>query len=139
MRDSFPHDGEYFYIRLRDTQLVLDVSGGSTESGAEIILYTKKDQDNDNQLWSMDNKQIRNKRSGLALTFGNFAANVAGDQQDANGRDTQRFEYYDYTISAEDNENLVVGILTGKDEGARVALVHRDNDSELQQWEIIPN
>ena len=43
--------------------------------------------------YSMDNKQIRNKRSGLALTFGNLAANVAGDQQDANGRETQRFEY----------------------------------------------
>lgn len=50
MRDSFP-TGTQFFIGLRDTDLVLDVEGGSHEAGAHIILYTQKQEDNDNQKW----------------------------------------------------------------------------------------
>ncbi|KAF9570441.1 hypothetical protein EC968_001777 [Mortierella alpina] len=134
MRDSFPH-GEFF-IALRDTDLVLDVSGGNADPGAPIILYTKKHQDNDNQKWIYENKQVKNKQTGLVLTFPQLAPNVVADQQHGEGRETQTFDYYDYTISARDDEDLVVGIHGAKDNGAPVALIKRDNDSDLQQWEI---
>ncbi|KAF9273311.1 hypothetical protein BGZ68_001630 [Mortierella alpina] len=136
MKDSFPTNTQFF-IGLRDTDLVLDVAGGSQEAGAHIILYTQKQEDNDNQKWVYEDNQIRNVKTGLALTFPNLTPNVAGDQQHVQGSETQKFEYYDYTISAKANEDLVVGILGAATDGARVALIPRDNDSELQQWTIL--
>lgn len=46
----FP-EGREFSIGLRDTNLVLDVQGASTEPGTPIILWTAKQQDNANQKW----------------------------------------------------------------------------------------
>ncbi|KAF9322663.1 hypothetical protein BG006_002166 [Podila minutissima] len=133
--ENFP-EGREFCIGLRDTDLVLDVQGASTEPGTPIILWTVKHEDNDNQKWYYENKQLRNKQTGLILTVPTLSANVAADQQHS-GSNTQKFEHYDYTISAVDNEDLVLGILGSPTENARLALVHRDNDSELQQWSII--
>ncbi|KAF9940748.1 hypothetical protein BGZ75_005729 [Mortierella antarctica] len=135
MRD-FPQ-GQEFFIGLRDTNLVLDVSGGNAEPGAAIILYTRKNGDNDNQRWIYENKQVRNKQTGHVLTFPNLGPHVVASQQPAENRDTQEFDYYDYTISARADEDLVVGINGAKADGAVVALIPRDNDSDLQQWEII--
>ncbi|KAG0331284.1 hypothetical protein BG000_011045 [Podila horticola] len=118
---SFP-EGREFSIGLRYTDLVLDVSAASTEPGAPIILWTAKQEDNGNQKW---------------LTSSFLNPNVAADQQHAAGNENQKFEYYDYTISAEANEDLVLGILGSSTDGARLALVPRDNDSELQQWSIL--
>ncbi|KAF9320700.1 hypothetical protein BG003_005151 [Podila horticola] len=142
---SFP-EGREFSIGLRYTDLVLDVSAASTEPGAPIILWTAKQEDNGNQKWFYENKQLRNKQTGLVLTVPQLNPNVAADQQHAAGNENQKFEYdtfewltmyYDYTISAEANEDLVLGILGSSTDGARLALVPRDNDSELQQWNIL--
>ncbi|KAG0037848.1 hypothetical protein BGZ82_001706 [Podila clonocystis] len=133
--DNFP-EGREFSISLRDTDLVLDVSAGSTEPGTPIIIWTAKQEDNANQKWYYEDKQLRNKQTGLYLTVPDLNANVAADQQHSANSDTQRFEYYDYTISAAANEDLVLGILGASSDGARLALVPRDNDSELQQWSI---
>ncbi|KAG0028140.1 hypothetical protein BGZ81_004989 [Podila clonocystis] len=169
--ENFP-EGREFSISLRDTDLVLDVSAGSTEPGTPIIIWTAKQEDNANQKWYYENKQLRNKQTGLYLTVPHLNANVAADQQHSANSDNQRFEYdtlewfktsivhvplsiylvslltkycayntvdnryYDYTISAAANEDLVLGILGNTADGARLALVPRDNDSELQQWSI---
>ncbi|KAG0343342.1 hypothetical protein BG005_002505 [Podila minutissima] len=133
--DNFP-EGRDFSIALRYTNLVLDVEGASTEPGTPIILWTSKQEDNDNQKWYYENKQLRNKQTGLILTVPGLDANVAADQQHS-GSNTQKFEHHDYTISAVDDDDLVLGILGSPTEGARLALVPRDNDSELQQWSII--
>ncbi|KAG0200826.1 hypothetical protein BGX28_006212 [Mortierella sp. GBA30] len=135
-RHSFP-EGQDFSIALRDTDLVLDVAGASTEAGTGIIVWNQKQEDNANQRWYYENKQLKNKHTGLVLSIPQLSPNVAADQQHATGSSTQRFEYDDYTISAEDNEDLVLGILGAKEAGARVALIPRDNDSWLQQWSIL--
>ncbi|CAO3572136.1 unnamed protein product [Mortierella alpina] len=134
MKD-FPHNEEFF-IALRDTDLVLDVQGGSADAGAPIILYTQKHEDNDNQKWIYENKQLKNKQTGLVLTFPNLDANVTATQNHAGGSDEQTFEYYDYTISAQAQEDLVLGINGEKKELAPITLIRRDNDSDKQQWEI---
>lgn len=135
MRDSFPNND--FSIRLRYTDYVMDASENSTEPGSEIVLWTRRDENNENQKWIYENKQIINKKTRLVLAAPQLTGNIAVDQQHSSGSDTQRFEYYDYTISASANEDLVLGIVGSVAEGVRVALVPRDNDSELQQWEII--
>lgn len=42
---------------------------------------------------SYEDNQVRNVKTGLALTFPDLAPNVAGDQQHVQGSETQRFEY----------------------------------------------
>ncbi|KAF9918334.1 hypothetical protein FBU30_000269 [Linnemannia zychae] len=134
MRKDFPSGN--FFIKLRDTDLVIDVSEGSKDPGANIILWTQRDTDNDNQKWYYENGQIRNVKSGLVLAAPQLDRNVTILQDNMEGREGQRYDYYDYTISAKEDEDLVFGILTSPSEGARVTLIRRDNDSELQQWSI---
>ncbi|KAF9164870.1 hypothetical protein DFQ27_007459 [Actinomortierella ambigua] len=136
MMEHFPH-GEFF-VALRESDLVLDVNGASDDVGADIILYTQKDGDNANQRWTWDNenKSLRNVQSGHVLSFHAVAA-LTPARQDRLFEDakTQRFEYYDYTISTHADEDLVLGA-PSKELGAVVALVPRDNDDWNQMWEI---
>ncbi|KAF9093818.1 hypothetical protein BGX27_001553 [Mortierella sp. AM989] len=137
MMEQFPPNRE-FGIRLRDTNFVLDVNNSGTEPGTTIILWNARDEDNDNQKWICENKNIvRNKKTGLVLSVPGLTPNVQFDTQDVTGEENQRFEYYDYTISAQTNDNLVLGVAGTAVEGGRVSLIERNNDSKLQQWEII--
>ncbi|KAF8982407.1 hypothetical protein CPC16_000076 [Podila verticillata] len=133
---SFP-EGREFSIGLRDTNLVLDVQAGSGEPGTPIILWTAKNEDNANQKWIYDDKQLRNKQTGLVLSVPRLHAFETADQQFPTGGSNQKFEYYDHTISAEHDDSLVLGIVTRDAEGERLALINRDDDSPLQQWTII--
>lgn len=46
--------GKYFYIRSRLNGMVLDIKDGTPDPGTEIIMWEKKDEDCDNQLWFED-------------------------------------------------------------------------------------
>ncbi|KAF9214912.1 hypothetical protein BGZ59_002724 [Podila verticillata] len=136
---SFP-EGREFSIGLRENNnLVLDVQAGSNEPGTPIILWTAKNEDNANQKWTYDDneKQLRNKKTGLVLSVPSLNRNVTANQQYSTGESNQKFEYYEHTISITDEEDLVLGILTEGADGSPLALVDRDDDSPLQQWSII--
>ncbi|KAK3823883.1 MAG: ricin B lectin domain-containing protein [Linnemannia elongata] len=133
---SFPHGP--FQIQLRDENLVLDVKEGGVNPGAEIIVWpSRRDAvDNDNQKWVYENGQIKNVKSGLVLTAGGFNHGVNVAQFPGQESNEQRYDYYDYTISAKEDEDLVIGV-TSKSEGSSVSLVRRDNDDFKQMWEIV--
>ncbi|KAF9429876.1 hypothetical protein BGZ94_009138 [Podila epigama] len=135
MREQFPKDQEFF-IRLRDTDYVIDVSGGHADPGTAILLYTQKPEDNENQKWIYEDKQLKNKQTGLVLTFPELRPHLVASHH-GQGEAAQKFDYYDYTISNRDNEDLVIGINGAKADNAPIALIPRDNDSDLQQWEIV--
>ena len=42
---------EAFICSCLGKDLVIDVKGGNKDAGAEVIVYTKRDYDNDNQQW----------------------------------------------------------------------------------------
>ncbi|KAF9008562.1 hypothetical protein BGZ52_007982, partial [Haplosporangium bisporale] len=96
-------------------------------------------EDNANQKWTYDDneKQLRNKKTGLVLSVPSLNRNVTANQQYSTGESNQKFEYYEHTISITDEEDLVLGILTEGADGSPLALVDRDDDSPLQQWSII--
>ena len=59
----------YFFIRSQLSGLVLDIRGGSTEPGAQVIMWSRKDDPSDNQLWYLDsNNVIRSKLNNTALS-----------------------------------------------------------------------
>ncbi|KAG0080142.1 hypothetical protein BGZ90_000496 [Linnemannia elongata] len=128
-----------FQIQLRDENLVIDVKQGSVDSGAEIIVWPSRrhESDNDNQKWVYEDGQIKNLKSGLVLTAGGLNPGVSIAQVHPQGSDAQRYDYYDYTISAKEDEDLVIGV-NAKAEGSTVSLVRRDNDDFKQMWEIVP-
>jgi len=133
---SFPRGP--FQIKLRDEDLVLDVKQGVVDPGAEIILWHSRrhESDNENQKWVYEDGQIKNLKSGLVLTAGGFNPGVRVAQFPGQRSDTQRYEYDDYTISAKEDEDLVIGV-TSTSEGSNVSLVRRDNDDFKQMWEFI--
>ncbi|KAG0284956.1 hypothetical protein BGZ96_010723 [Linnemannia gamsii] len=134
MKD-FPENDDFF-IGLRYTDFVLDAAQNSLEPGSQIVLWTRRNEDNENQKWRYENKMLRNVKTGLVLSARELNGNVAVDQQHGSESETQRFEYYDHTISVNDHDHLVLGSMV-KSEGTQIALVPRDNDSVLQQWVII--
>ncbi|KAG0373963.1 hypothetical protein BGX24_011024 [Mortierella sp. AD032] len=133
---SFPSGP--FQIQLRDENLVLDVKEGSVDSGAEIILWSSRrhEDDNENQKWVYEDGQIKNLKSGLVLTAGGLNPGLSVAQFPAQGSDAQRYDYYDYTISSKEDEDLVIGV-NSKNEGSAVSLLRRDNDDFKQMWEIV--
>ncbi|KUO00064.1 RICIN domain-containing protein [Streptomyces caeruleatus] len=63
--NGFPEG--YFFIRNAASGLALDVDGGSTEPGASVILWPRKADGYDNQLWKYDQGFLVNKASGLVV------------------------------------------------------------------------
>lgn len=133
---SFPRGP--FQIKLRDQDAVLDVKLGTVEPGAEVIIWhNRRDEaDCDNQKWVYEDGQIKNLKSGLALTASGFNSGAGFAQHVSERRETQCYDYDDYTISAKEDEDLVIGV-TSKTAGSVVSLVRRDNDDFKQMWEIV--
>ena len=61
--------GKYFFITSEMNDLVLDIRGGSHDSGTQIITWPKKDGECANQLWYADHSTgtIRSKMHDLCL------------------------------------------------------------------------
>ncbi|KAF9167988.1 hypothetical protein BGX20_011445 [Mortierella sp. AD010] len=133
-RKEFPKSG-HFSIRLRYTDLVIDVKEGSPEPGAQIFLWKAKSEHNDNQNY-VDGR-LQNKKTGLVMNLPNLETFSIVDQQNVQDSTVQKFEYYDYTISVEHKDGLVLGVVGEKAPTAPIALIKRDDDSDLQQWEIV--
>jgi len=62
-------EGRYFFIRSRMSSKVLDVKGNGMDPGTEVVMWTKKDENNDNQLWYEDHVTgtIRSKMNDMCL------------------------------------------------------------------------
>ncbi|EIE86504.1 hypothetical protein G6F46_007824 [Rhizopus delemar] len=137
-----------FFIVSQLNGRVLDVAGGSTENAAKIVVWSKKDSDNDNQLWVYRDGYFANVKSGKVLDVkGNKiekdahiiqydAQEVSDDHKnqtwtiDGNG--------FIHTFASKD---LVLDIKGGKDEdGAEVILYEKKQGSVAanQQWQLIP-
>ena len=59
----------FFFIRSKLSNKVLNVQGNSKDPGADVVLWTKKDEDNDNQIWYKDHVTgtIRCKANKMCL------------------------------------------------------------------------
>ncbi|KAF9378082.1 hypothetical protein BGX21_003000 [Mortierella sp. AD011] len=81
--------------------------------------------------------RLQNKKTGLVMNLPNLETFSIVDQQNVQDSTVQKFEYYDYTISVEHKDGLVLGVVGEKAPTAPIALIKRDDDSDLQQWEIV--
>ncbi|KAI9274583.1 ricin B lectin domain-containing protein [Phascolomyces articulosus] len=141
---GFPVEG-YFYIKSQTSNLVLDIDDGKTDPGANLIVYSQKDhdaEDNDNQLWRYDDGFLTNKKSGLVLDVSGGDLKADKDIVQYGRKLTmtgnQRFGLRDGFIYARADPRLVLDIKGGESsEGTQVLLYKRkENDNDNQQWTI---
>ncbi|KAL1927603.1 hypothetical protein VTP01DRAFT_3840 [Rhizomucor pusillus] len=138
----------WFFIQSRcPHKMVLDVQGDSLKATAKIVVWPKKSQNYDNQLWMYDNGYIINKCSGLVLDVA--GGELTSDKQmiqykrkmieDAHN---QRWYYReDGFIHPQVDPNLVLDIRGNwQKEGTVVLLYERKyTDNENQLWDLIPH
>jgi len=135
----------YYQIVNRNSGLVMDVSGGSTNAGAQVIQWTNHS--GFNQQWALvpdgANYQIKNRNSGLVLdVFGgstNAGANVI-QWTNHNGLNQQWFLVPDggYDVIVNVNSFLVADVSGASiNAGAHVIQWPFHNGSN-QQWELVP-
>ncbi|KAI8374464.1 ricin B lectin domain-containing protein [Radiomyces spectabilis] len=146
--------------------MVLDVSWDSVKSNAKVIVWPKKDTDNDNQLWTYDNGYIINKNSGLGkvmllglwkyvlLTYCfralllSSVGYTGGDKQVIQYKrkmieDAQNQRWYyreDGFIYPQVDPNLVLDIRGNWTKPGTVVLLYerKYQDNENQLWDLIP-
>ncbi|KAM3558523.1 hypothetical protein ARSEF4850_004560 [Beauveria asiatica] len=127
---SFP-DGD-FILRNRASGRVLDAANMSTDPGSAVIVYDRKDDDdNTNQLWRFENCQLINRYSGLAITFNDLASESTATQEEPNGGEGQRFDYDGGYICLADNRDMCIGAWDSD-----VKLVHRDDYDNARLWDL---
>ncbi|CDH49546.1 hypothetical protein RO3G_02323 [Lichtheimia corymbifera JMRC:FSU:9682] len=127
--------------------MVLDVAWDSLKANAKIIVWPRKKQDYDNQLWMYDHGYLINKNSGLVL-------DVAGgiletDKQMIQYRrkmledaHNQRWYYReDGFIYPQVDPNLVLDIRGNWTKPGTVVLLYerKYSDNENQLWDLIPD
>ncbi|KAI8372897.1 ricin B lectin domain-containing protein [Radiomyces spectabilis] len=140
---GFP-ENTYFYIRSRQNGSCLDVYNGETSADTSIIIWPKKENDNDNQLWRFEDGFLINKKSNLVMDVrgGDLKSDKPVVQYDRKltQAHNQRWGYRDGFIYVLADPRLVLDIKGGKDkDGTKVILyLRKDTENDNQQWTIEP-
>lgn len=138
---SMMDDGVY-YIKNRDVNFALDVSGGSAYSGANVQLYSLNKTDAQKWLVSHDSKgyvSFKNVNSGMYLTAtgsGN-GANV-NQQSQSNGYNQKWIIAFDSNqnikLVSGLNSKLVIDVSGGKISNGSNIQLYTSNNSAAQKW-----
>ncbi|KAI9269245.1 ricin B lectin domain-containing protein [Phascolomyces articulosus] len=137
----------WFYIQSKCShKMVLDVTLDSIKSAAKIVVYPKKENDNDNQLWKYDSGYLINKNSGLVLDVqGGVLENdkqvIQYKRKMIEDAQNQRWYYReDGFIYPQVNPNLVLDIRGNWTKPGTVVLLYnrKYSDNENQLWDLIP-
>ncbi|KAI9319141.1 ricin B lectin domain-containing protein [Dichotomocladium elegans] len=125
--------------------MCLDVAWDSRKENAKVIVWPKKIDDNENQLWAYDNGYLISKNSGLVI---DVAGALESDKQIIQHRrkmieDAQNQRWYyreDGFIYPQVNPNLVLDIRGNWSKpGSPVLLYERKYaDNENQLWDLVP-
>lgn len=145
-RDVLP-DGVYTIASAKNSNYVLDVSGGSVSRGANIQLYSYNDTPAQQFRVSHDSQgyvTFTSVKSGKVLDIsGGTVKNSANIQQwDSNGTEAQKWivkrSGNAYTIVSGKNTNYVLDLSSGKVNKGQNIQLYADNGSAAQQWYIEP-
>ncbi|KAI7847314.1 ricin B lectin domain-containing protein [Circinella umbellata] len=137
----------WFYIQSKCShQMVLDVALDSIKSTAKIVVWPKKESDNDNQLWMYDHGYLINKNSGLVLDIqGGVLENdkqvIQYKRKMIEDAQNQRWYYReDGFIYPQVNPNLVLDIRGNWTKPGTVVLLYnrKYSDNENQLWDLVP-
>ena len=140
-------DGVYTIASAKNSNYVLDVSGGSVSRGANIQLYSYNDTPAQQFRVSHDSQgyvTFTSVKSGKVLDIsGGTVKNSANIQQwDSNGTEAQKWIVKRtgnaYTIVSGKNTNYVLDLSSGKVNKGQNIQLYADNGTAAQQWYIEP-
>lgn len=140
-------DGVYTIATSKNSNYVLDVSGGSLSRGANIQLYSYNDTPAQTFRVSHDAKGyviFTSVKSGKVLDIsGGTVKNSANIQQwDSNGTEAQKWIVKKmgnkYTIASGKKNGYVLDLSSGKVNNGQNIQLYEDNNSAAQQWYIEP-
>ncbi|KAH8548202.1 ricin B lectin domain-containing protein [Umbelopsis sp. PMI_123] len=133
----------FFYIKSqRYSALTMDVDDGSMLKDANILVWSKKDVDNVNQLWAYDDGFLVNKKSGLVIDIrgGDVKAGKSIIQYVRKGvrARNQEWRFIDGYICPASNERLALDLeSTNASPGTNVILASRNMQRPSQQWALV--
>ncbi|KAI7886510.1 ricin B-like lectin [Lichtheimia hyalospora FSU 10163] len=138
----------WFFIQSKCAhKMVIDVAMDSHKDSAKIVVWPKKEQNFDNQLWMYDSGYIINKNSGLVLDV--LGGVLENDKQIIQYRrkmveDAQNQRWYyreDGFLYPQVNPNLVLDIRGNWTKPGTVVLLYdrKFSDNENQLWDLIPH
>ena len=140
-------DGVYTIASAKNSNFVLDVSGGSVSRGANIQLYSYNDTPAQQFRVSHDAQgyvTFTSVKSGKVLDISSGTVkNSANIQQwDSNGTEAQKWIVKRtgnaYTIVSGKNINYVLDLSSGKVNKGQNIQLYADNGTAAQQWYIEP-
>ncbi|ELT91655.1 hypothetical protein CAPTEDRAFT_166761 [Capitella teleta] len=130
--DLIPETPRYFWIESRMNGKVLDVAGDNHEEGADVIMFGKKDEASDNQLWFEDPAgNIRSKMNGFHLDTSD------GSLKTSNGHDEESEHFWLFSgeqIANFHNRNQVLDIAEGCDDDCAKVCAWDCHGESNQQW-----
>ncbi|RAM52797.1 MAG: hypothetical protein C6Y22_04070 [Hapalosiphonaceae cyanobacterium JJU2] len=127
---------EYFLIRSRLNNLVLDISGANPEPGTNVILYTTDRRSNHHQQWTINEQGVITSRlNGLALDIERSILRNRAITSQLTGAETQRWIITDegVIINQSNGFALEAGIIL-----LPVNLSPIQEGQLNQQWEFVP-
>jgi len=135
----------YYQIVNRNSGLVMDVSGGGTNAGAQVIQWTNHS--GLNQQWSLvpdgANYQIVNRNSHLVLDVSGGGTNAGANViqwTNHNGLNQQWYLMPDggYDLIYNVNSNLVMDVFGGGTNAGAHVIQWTNHNGLNQQWELVP-
>jgi hypothetical protein len=136
---------KYYEIVNRNSGLVMDVSGGGTNTGAQVIQWTNHS--GANQQWALvpdgANYQLKNRNSGLALDVSGGSTNAGANviQWTPNhGLNQQWYLYPDggYDVIVNVNSNKVMDVSSGSTNAGAHIIQWSFHNGLNQQWALVP-
>lgn len=129
--------GKYYFIASRFNGLVLDIEGQSDDPGTPVIMWGKKDDEPDNQLWydDHDTDTIRSKQNDLCLTVQD--GQLCVDEYRRFNNDDQKWIFHRARgiIRNGEDRDIVLDIEgCSEEEGAKV-IGWEENGQDNQQWD----
>ena len=136
---------QYYRIVNRHSGLVMDVSGGGTNPGAQVIQWSNHF--GINQQWYLQPDgstfQIVNRHSGLVMDVAGSATNaVANVIQNTNSHNASQQWYLDpegaYDVLQNINSNMVADVSGGSTSAGAHVIQNFYTNGTNQQWTLVP-
>ncbi|ELT94404.1 hypothetical protein CAPTEDRAFT_173258 [Capitella teleta] len=118
-----PGGSKYFFIVSKQNGMVLDLADHGQNPGAKVIMWTRKADNFENQLWFEDaiTRTIRSKEAPSMCLDVPEDENCLQVNPVEPGKSTQRWTIHEERVCCYDNPDRVLDIAEGStDEGARV-------------------
>lgn len=139
------YSGTYYIAAASNTNLVIDIYGGSKDSGANVQLYNANKSGAQKFIFSKTSDgyyTILNAQSGKSLDIygGSAASGTNVWQYNANGSDAQKWliiENADGSVTIKSKLGTVLDIYNGSIKSGTNIWAYRGNGSAAQKWKLM--